>query len=106
MPSEQTLRLLRAMAKEPSTWRHGYDLGQETELKAGSLYPILMRLSDRGWLEESWESDPPAGRPPRHLYRLTQAGLDAIASLGESQPDPGVVFGIRPRHAPAKAGAQ
>jgi PadR family transcriptional regulator, regulatory protein PadR len=38
------------------------------------VYPILMRLADRGLLETAWETDPPAGRPPRHLYRLTGPG--------------------------------
>ena len=38
-----------------------------------------MRLSDRGLLEAGWESDPPAGRPPRHLYRITGAGERAAA---------------------------
>lgn len=43
------------------------------------MYPILMRLADRGQLETKWERDPPAGRPPRHLYRLTAAGRRAVA---------------------------
>jgi PadR family transcriptional regulator PadR len=73
-PSAQTVLVLRAFAAEPSAWRYGYELGQEVGLKAGSLYPILMRLSDRELLESSWERDPPAGRPPRHLYRLTAPG--------------------------------
>jgi PadR family transcriptional regulator, regulatory protein PadR len=38
------------------------------------MYPILMRLTDRGLLETAWESDAPTGRPPRHLYRLTGEG--------------------------------
>ncbi|MFL6222046.1 MAG: hypothetical protein ACJ75K_04295, partial [Actinomycetes bacterium] len=33
-----------------------------------------MRLADRGLLETAWETDPPASRPPRHLYRLTGPG--------------------------------
>jgi DNA-binding PadR family transcriptional regulator len=45
-----------------------------TELKSGSLYPILMRLADRGLLETEWETNE-AGKPPRHLYRLTPDGL-------------------------------
>jgi len=73
-PSPQTVAVLSALAGAPSTWRYGYELGQEVGLKAGSLYPILIRLCDRGWLEASWESDPPVGRPARHLYRLTGAG--------------------------------
>jgi PadR family transcriptional regulator, regulatory protein PadR len=74
-PSTQTLLVLNALTAQPTTWRYGYELGQEINLKAGSLYPILIRLCDRGLLEASWETDPPSGRPPRHLYRLTAEGL-------------------------------
>jgi DNA-binding PadR family transcriptional regulator len=48
------------------------------------MYPILMRLADRGLLETSWESDPPAGRPPRHLYRLTGTGRATAKELSMS----------------------
>jgi DNA-binding PadR family transcriptional regulator len=74
-PSPQTLAVLRALAETPSGWRYGYELCRQLDIKAGSMYPILMRLSDRGWLETTWESDAPRGRPPRHLYRLTGDGL-------------------------------
>jgi PadR family transcriptional regulator, regulatory protein PadR len=50
-------------------------------IKAGSMYPILMRLADRGLLETSWERDAQPGRPPRHLYRLTHGGIDFAAEL-------------------------
>ncbi len=66
--------VLGALAAEPAAWRYGYDLCQETGLKAGSMYPILIRLTGMGWLETAWEEELPAGRPPRHLYRLTAAG--------------------------------
>jgi DNA-binding PadR family transcriptional regulator len=68
--------VLAALAADPAAWRHGYDVGLRTGLKAGSLYPILIRLADRGLLEAQWESDPPPGRPARHLYRLTPAGVE------------------------------
>jgi PadR family transcriptional regulator len=80
-PSTQTTAVLLALAEDPSAWRYGYDLSQETGLKAGSMYPILIRLADRGLLETAWESDMPVGRPPRHLYRLTDSGLDLAAEL-------------------------
>jgi DNA-binding PadR family transcriptional regulator len=80
-PSAQTIAVLGALAGQPSAWRYGYELGQEIGLKAGSLYPILMRLCDRGFLEAGWESEPPPGRPPRHLYRLTGAGLALAAEV-------------------------
>lgn len=73
--SGQTLALLAAFTDSPLEWRHGYDLSKATGLKSGTLYPILMRLSDRGLLETRWQSSPQPGRPPRHLYRLTSEGL-------------------------------
>lgn len=85
-PSRQTIAVLEALAADPARWRYGYELGQEVGLKAGSLYPILMRLSDRGLLEPSWEAEPPQGRPPRHLYRLTGAGVTLAGDLAAAVP--------------------
>jgi DNA-binding PadR family transcriptional regulator len=85
--------VVRALAADPGRWRYGYELGREVVLKAGSLYPILMRLSERGLLENCWETDPPAGRPPRHLYRLTGAGVryaDEVAGAIPAPADPAV----------------
>jgi PadR family transcriptional regulator len=72
--------VLGALAGAPTAWRHGYELGIAVGLRSGSLYPILVRLSDRGLLEARWESDQTPGRPPRHLYRLTGPGLDYAAA--------------------------
>jgi PadR family transcriptional regulator, regulatory protein PadR len=69
------MSVVTALCSQPRTWRHGYDLARETGLKSGTLYPILIRLADRGLLESCWEDEQPAGRPRRHLYRLTSAGL-------------------------------
>ena len=80
-PSPQTVAVLAVLAADPARWRYGYELGQQVGLKAGSLYPILMRLSERGLLESSWESDPPLGLPPRHLYRLTGVGVRLAGEL-------------------------
>jgi DNA-binding PadR family transcriptional regulator len=75
--------VIAALAAEPDTWRHGYELGQQVGLKAGSLYPILIRLADRGLLDARWEelTEPSPGRPPRHLYRLTGAGRELASEL-------------------------
>jgi DNA-binding PadR family transcriptional regulator len=70
-----------ALAEKPTAWRHGYQLCQQLGLKPGSLYPILVRLADRGLLETTWDTDVPAGRPPRHLYRLTGSGRALAAEL-------------------------
>jgi len=78
--SAQTLAVLAALVAQPSDWRHGYDLAGETGLKSGTLYPILIRLADREIVEACWEEGQPAGRPRRHLYRLTIDGLAAAAA--------------------------
>jgi PadR family transcriptional regulator len=79
-PSPQTLAVLGDLAREPGQWRHGYDLATETGIASGTLYPLLMRLCDRGYLESKWEQSPATGRPPRHLYRLTAAGTTYLAT--------------------------
>ena len=79
-PSPQMILVLRALATEPTRWRYGYDLGREVGLKSGSLYPILVRLADRGLLAATWESSV-EGKPPRHLYRLTADGLAVLAAV-------------------------
>jgi len=71
----QTRRLLAALLSQRAQWQHGYDLSEQTGLPSGTLYPILMRLSDRGMLESRWEPSPHQGRPPRKLYRLTAEGM-------------------------------
>ncbi|WP_433385641.1 PadR family transcriptional regulator [Actinoplanes sp. CA-142083] len=96
-PSPQTAAVLHALADEPSTWRYGYELGRQVGLRAGSLYPILMRLTDRGLLESTWEIAPPAGRPPRHLYRLTEAGRELAAEVAPATERPPSTAGLRPR---------
>lgn len=92
--SSQTRAILSAFLERASQWRYGYDLSRETDLKAGTLYPILMRLSDAGWLEARWEEPSSPGRPPRHMYRLTQDGRsgaraaakDALARPRSTRP--------------------
>jgi PadR family transcriptional regulator PadR len=84
-PSAQTATILRTLAAEPDRWRYGYDLCTELGLQAGSMYPILVRLADRGLLETSWETEHVPGRPARHLYRLTAAGREYAAAAAEAQ---------------------
>jgi PadR family transcriptional regulator PadR len=81
--SPQTLTILQTLSAQPRAWRHGYDLSVETQLKSGTLYPVLMRLSDRGFLDSKWEESELPGRPPRRMYRLTALGR--ISSVERSR---------------------
>jgi PadR family transcriptional regulator len=80
-PSAQTTAVVQALAETPTAWRYGYELCQHLDIKPGSMYPILMRLTDRGLLETTWDTDVPAGRPPRHRYRLTGSGRALATEL-------------------------
>jgi DNA-binding PadR family transcriptional regulator len=83
--SAQAVRVVSLLADEPTRWRFGYEMLGLLGLKSGSLYPILLRLADRGLLEARWDPDALPGRPPRHLYRLTSDGLAAAAELARQE---------------------
>jgi PadR family transcriptional regulator PadR len=108
--SVQTLSVLAALCEEPSQWRleepsqwrHGYTLARQTGLKSGTLYPILIRLADRGLVEACWQDEATLERSQRHLYRLTADGLasatGALAAAARSAvpshgPSPGPLAG-------------
>lgn len=53
--SPQTRTLLAALLDRAQAWRHGYDLSKKTGLRSGTLYPLLIRLTEQGFLEARWE---------------------------------------------------
>ena len=79
--SPQTQLALSALLAEPADWQYGYDLSKQTGLQSGTLYPLLIRLADQGWLETEWRPSEIPGRPPRHVYRLTAEGIAAAREL-------------------------
>jgi serine/threonine protein kinase len=84
----QTLReRLAAMLQRPRDWQYGYELSKHTGLKSGTLYPLLIRLSDQHLLESEWREPERPGRPPRHAYRLTASGLTFAREAGTSPKD-------------------
>jgi len=60
--------------------RHGYELGKLIESRSGgrlqfqisSLYPVLCRMEDRGWIKGRWVEK--KGQRRRKYYRLTREG--------------------------------
>jgi DNA-binding PadR family transcriptional regulator len=67
-------RALAAFLETPRGWRYGYDLMKAADISSGTLYPLLARLIEDGWLESRWGESEFPGRPPRQLYRLTVDG--------------------------------
>lgn len=79
--SPQTVSVLLALGERASGWTHGYDLCRTLDLKPGTVYPILIRLAERGIVVTEWETDAPQGRPPRHLYRLSPDAVELVQGL-------------------------
>ena len=84
-PSRQMLTLLKALSVQSEQWRHGYELMKETALLSGTLYPLLMRMTDQGLVEAEWREPAQPGRPARHVYRLTAAGLAAARAAATDE---------------------
>jgi DNA-binding transcriptional regulator PaaX len=75
MPVRSVLRLFLD-SKPGSEWA-GVNIGAETGLGAGTLYTLLHRLEDAGWLSSRWESQKvaaKAGRPQKRFYKMTAQG--------------------------------
>ncbi len=73
------LSLLEARA------RHGYELSKLIESRSGgqlvfhidSLYPLLYRLEERGWIQGTWVEK--AGERRRRFYKVTAEGRKVLA---------------------------
>ncbi len=84
--SAQTIDVLQALADRGDGWLYGLEIAAVTGLKSGSLYPILVRLDERGLLEGRWTPSDKPGRPPRHAYRITGAGRSALREAHAAAP--------------------
>jgi transcriptional regulator len=76
------LMILSVLEASP---RHGYEIGRLIETRSGgklkfhaaSLYPLLYRLEERGWLQGRWVEK--EGQRRRRFYRLTAEGRRVLA---------------------------
>lgn len=70
--------------------RHGYEIGKLIERRSdgrlrfhvASLYPLLYRLENRGWIQGRWVEK--ANQRRRRYYRLTAAGQKILAQQRRS----------------------
>jgi PadR family transcriptional regulator PadR len=86
--SGPTLRVLKLFLAAPRKERSGAQITRETKIGAGTLYPLLARLEQHGWLKAEWEQVPASelGRPRKRLYCLTGLGqTQAIEAFSEFQ---------------------
>jgi PadR family transcriptional regulator len=85
-----TQLVLEALLHRPTRKWYGLELRRETGLPGGTLYPIVARLEQLGWLASEWEAPEQqegSGRPRRRYYWLTGHGAqEAVAALA-GRPD-------------------
>lgn len=78
------LAVLGMLARKPT---YGYELlaslgeatGGNPEIKEGTLYPLLHRLEDAGYVTTTWEAEGRAA--PRKYYQLTDQGKARFKAL-------------------------
>src|SRR5258708_20943362 len=79
--------VLSLLEAEP---RHGYELSKLIESRSkgvltfhvASLYPLLYRMEDRGWIVGRWVEK--AGERRRRFYRITAEGVKALDAQRKS----------------------
>lgn len=92
--TKQVLQVLHVFRKTPTEPLAGSDIRHQTGLGNSTVYPILCRLEQNGWIESSWEAVDPSivRRPRKRLYTLTRTGslqAEAEFNLLESLLKPG-----------------
>jgi DNA-binding PadR family transcriptional regulator len=82
-PTIAVLEVLLASTDDSPAW--GLSICRDADLGSGTVYPILDRLEDRGWVSSRTESEPHPGRPPRRYYALTGQGRSLATSALEAR---------------------
>lgn len=75
--------VLQALARGAT---FGFDVMDLTDLPSGTVYPILRRFEEDGWVRSRWEREDAAhseGRPRRRHYTLTASGQAALELAAE-----------------------
>jgi PadR family transcriptional regulator PadR len=86
----QTQAVLKLLFSNRDGPHYGLEIAKGVELATGSVYPILIRLEQAGWVTSEWESTDPAvaKRRRRRYYRLTESGAKKAAEYAAAVTSP------------------
>ncbi|MFF0095295.1 PadR family transcriptional regulator [Streptomyces canus] len=82
-PTIAVLQALLVATSDKPAW--GLSICRDADLGPGTVYPILDRLTERGWITSHEESTPHPGRPARRHYELTSTGRQAATEALEAR---------------------
>src|SRR5438445_8750342 len=76
------LKVLSCFVSASGKRLSGADITRATGVTSGTLYPLLYRYEDAGWLKSEWEivDASAVGRPRQRLYTLTGKGKRAASN--------------------------
>jgi DNA-binding PadR family transcriptional regulator len=61
---------------------HGWAIMRATKRSGPTVYGVLDRLEDSGWISGRWEDEnPEPGKPRRRLYSITPTGLTGAREI-------------------------
>ncbi|WP_233534874.1 PadR family transcriptional regulator [Streptomyces sp. CRB46] len=93
-PTMGVIRVLLDAKPDAPAW--GLSICRDADLGPGTVYPILDRLLERGWLRSWEETGAHPGRPARRFYEFTGVGrAQALAAL-EARNARRARFSLRP----------
>jgi PadR family transcriptional regulator, regulatory protein PadR len=78
--------------------RWGLELIKATGRPSGSVYPLLDRLEQAGWVRSSWDEDTGRRGPRRRMYVLTADGAREAVKVCARRTRP--TTATRPQEAP------
>lgn len=85
-PSTATRLVFQAFLDSPSDETYGFELTQVTGLPSGTIYPILRRLEDEGFITHRWaEVQVGNQRRRRRYYELTGEGRQVAQAATTEQ---------------------
>ncbi|MEU4168842.1 PadR family transcriptional regulator [Streptomyces sp. NPDC026665] len=82
-PTIAVLEALLSATDDAPAW--GLSICRDADLGPGTVYPILDRLTERGWVTSHEETGPHPGRPARRFYELSGIGRRTATEALESR---------------------
>ena len=82
-PTIAVLEALLAATPDHPVW--GLSICMDADLGSGTVYPILDRLTEHGWITARPETGPHPGRPGRRYHELTNGGRSQATAALEAR---------------------